>query len=347
MAEPTDSVLLPQFVMKQAVDAGLAAGWIVRESGLPQWAMVGDTARIPSHGYLRTWEVVEHGLGIADAAVRIAECYVVGELGLYDYLFSTAPTLGAGLAVCGPFIGAISTNFRFEPGPETMQEISFRVAMIDGEGRGRELAMQFALAAIFTRTRLVTAERVDPVRVTFRQSAPRNHASLVEVFGTDAIDFDAPQDGVTFRAADLDLPLRTADARLAAILHRCAQELPALPPRATTCADRLAAVLASALEAGPVTLELVARTLAMSPRTLQRRLAEEDTTWRAQLDRARRLRHEKVCATRQLTQPEKASLLGYGDPRSARRLLKRWRADEAMESCAAESGGTDPDALAC
>ncbi|KAA2265405.1 AraC family transcriptional regulator [Solihabitans fulvus] len=310
--------------MRRAVEAGLESHRLAHECGFPSWAMTNDDVRVPSRLYLRTWEVVEHGLGDADAAVRIAERYVVGEVGLYDYLFTTAPTLGAGLALCGPYVGAISTNFRFEPGPETEQEISFEVAMINGDGRGRDLAMQWALAAIFTRSRLVTGAPVSPTHVAFRQSAPRTHAGLVEVFGTSAIDFDAPVDSVSFRTADLELPLHTADPRLAAILQRYAATLPAPPPRATTWSDHLAVALATALDENSATLDRVARRLLMSRRSLQRRLAEDGTTWRAELDRARRRRYEQAADGEPLTRPEQAALLGYEDRRSALRAVKRW-----------------------
>ncbi|MGF6889428.1 AraC-like DNA-binding protein [Nocardia sp. GAS34] len=324
LVETTDSVLLPQSVMRRAVEAGAEAQRLARDCDFPDWAMTGDDVRVPSGHYLRMWEVVEHSLGDADAAVRVAERYVVGEVGLYDYLFTTAPTLGAGLAICGPYVGAISTNFRFEPGPETEQEISFDVTMINGGGRGKDLAMQWALAAIFTRTRLVTKAQVNPIRVAFRQPAPRSHAGMVEVFGTSTIDFGAPADAVTFHTADLDLPLDTADPRLAAILQQYAATLPAPPPRATTWSDRLALALASALDADSATLDHVARRLAMSSRTLQRRLAEDGTTWRAELDRARHKRYELATAAGRLTRAEQAELLCYDDLRSARRAVKRW-----------------------
>ncbi|MFJ4657723.1 hypothetical protein ACIP5Y_41210 [Nocardia sp. NPDC088792] len=127
-----------------------------------------------------------------------------------------------------------------------------------------------------------------------------------------------------FRTADLELPFVTADARLAAILHRYAATMPASPAQATTWLDRLGAVLADALDARSATLEAVAHGLALSPRSLQRRLAEHDTTWRAELDRARRSRFEKATAGTTLTRSEQARLLGYNDERSARRATRRW-----------------------
>jgi AraC-like DNA-binding protein len=56
--------------------------------------------------------------------------------------------------------------------------------------------------------------------------------------------------------------------------------------------DRFHAVLESAIDSGPPSLEQVAHRLAMSPCTLQRRLREEGTSWREELERQRQRRVE-------------------------------------------------------
>ncbi|MFE3254463.1 AraC family transcriptional regulator ligand-binding domain-containing protein [Nocardia sp. NPDC059091] len=325
--EATDNVRLPQSILRHAVSAGLEPRQLTRDSGVPTWSLSdGEEYRVPSAGYLRTWEVVEHGLGNPDAALDIAERYVLGQVGLYDYLFSTAPTLGAGLELCGTYLGAITTNFRMEPGLETEEEVTFEIGMINGEGRGRELAAQWGLAAIFTRSRLVMDGPVSPVRIAFHQRAPRNHDRLVELFGTDAIDFGATADSITVSTADLARPLRTADPRLAEILQRyAATSQPVVPPRATTWTDHLGLVISAALEQDSVTIDQVAARLFLSRRSLQRRLAEHGTTWRTELERARRRRYEQAAVDGPLTRSEQAELLGYKDLRSARRAVERWQ----------------------
>jgi AraC-like DNA-binding protein len=95
-----------------------------------------------------------------------------------------------------------------------------------------------------------------------------------------------------------------------------------LPPEPVTWYGQFRMLLADMLAGGP-TLEAMARRLALSPRSLQRRLAEHGTTWRAELDHARRLRAEQCCARARPTMASLARQLGYSDPRSARRALHR------------------------
>jgi AraC-like DNA-binding protein len=316
---PVDSVLLSKFVIESAG----APRTIAAEAKVPDWAIATDHAMVASSCYLRTWELTEHHLDEPAVAFRLARQWVLGRFGLYDYLFSTASTLGEGLGVCGPYMGAISTNFQFSQVGESEQEVSFAVNLLNGAGRGRELAMQFALAAIFTRSRIVTGHDVSPVRVTFRQRAPRRHDEFRAVFGTDQIDFDAPADTVTVRSVDLTLALPGADPVLAGILRHHAASLPAPPSCPMTWIDQFRELLPALLNKGPVSLELAANRMATSPRTLQRRLADAGTTWRRELDLARQT---QVLRAGTVAMPDLAHRLGYSDARTLRRAMRRWTA---------------------
>jgi AraC-like DNA-binding protein len=67
----------------------------------------------------------------------------------------------------------------------------------------------------------------------------------------------------------------------------------------------------------------VARMLAVSPRTLQRRLADESTSWRAELDAVRRERATALLRQGTTTDAT-AQRLGYSGSRALRRALRRW-----------------------
>ncbi|MCV7066529.1 AraC family transcriptional regulator ligand-binding domain-containing protein [Mycolicibacterium farcinogenes] len=316
------SAPLPRFVLAHSSAAELDPRQLALEAGISGRLLSGTDVKVRSAKYLRLWELVEHGLADNDVAVRMAERCTIGELGLFDYLFSTAPTVGAGMATLCQFAGAVSNNFRMTPGTTTDGEAEFRTEMSQGEGRGCELGMQFALAATMVHTRIATGSSLSALRVTFRQTSPRNHRGLIDVFGTTNIDFDADMDSITLRTADLELPFRTADPRLAAVLHKFAAVLPA-PPHPTEWSERVAAVLAASLDNSTTSLPFVARQLHVSQRTLQRRLAEAGTTWRKELDRARKLRLEQQATSPRSAQ---ADALGFADARGVRRAARRWAA---------------------
>jgi len=68
----------------------------------------------------------------------------------------------------------------------------------------------------------------------------------------------------------------------------------------------------------------VARALGVSRRTLARRLAETDTSFRALLDSELKARARRLLSSQKLSRPEMAEQLGYRDPTSFSRACRRW-----------------------
>jgi AraC-like DNA-binding protein len=95
--------------------------------------------------------------------------------------------------------------------------------------------------------------------------------------------------------------------------------------------DAVREILAAQLDRRALTLPSAARALAVSARTLQRRLAEEGTSWRAELDAARRERTAQLLG-RGRTKDATAASVGYSDSRALRRAVRRWQRDEVDAS---------------
>jgi AraC-like DNA-binding protein len=81
--------------------------------------------------------------------------------------------------------------------------------------------------------------------------------------------------------------------------------------------------VAPRLDGTSPSLRTVARILAVSTRTLQRRLAEEGTNWQAVLDTVRRDRAAQLLR-QGLTHEVTATRVGYSSSRALRRALHRW-----------------------
>ncbi|APA96767.1 AraC family transcriptional regulator ligand-binding domain-containing protein [Nocardia seriolae] len=290
----SDSVLLPRFVLARAAAAGLDPARLARAAGIPGWLLADGESRVSSDYFPRLWELFEFELNDSEATLRATGSYRLGEFGLIDYLISTAETVGAGFGALGPYMGAVSTNFRIEPSAQTETESTFDDYTVNAEGRGRDLSVQMALTTLISRMRQTTGRPMDPVRLELRERPPRSLAAFTEQFGTARLNFGAPIDRITFRTGDFDQPQITADPRLAAVLRRHAVTMPPPAPRVTEWPDRVATVLAEVLDETDPLLDEVARRLYTSPRTLQRRLAESGTTWRLEVDRARKRHFERL-----------------------------------------------------
>jgi AraC-like DNA-binding protein len=330
-----DTLMFPRYLLGAAAAAGADARQLARDARLPAWALNAGRAMLPSRYAMALFELAERALGDPDIAMTVVERHRVGELDLFDYLFTTAGTLREGLKADGRYTHLVTTRLERRVEAETDRETTYSYRQAERGGRGEDLCLQFSVAALYARARAATGQPVRPVRVAFAQSAPRSHRRLAEALGTSNIDFGAPVTTFTFSARDLESPMRGADPGLARILDRYAASLPTPPP--VTWHGHFQRLLTRSIEAGSPSLESVARRMAVSPRTLQRQLAVHGTSWRAELNAARQRQAEKARKSGTASTAALARQLAYSDPRSVRRALRRW--DDG-----APTGSPRPDA---
>lgn len=180
-----------------------------------------------------------------------------------------------------------------------------------------------AMAEMFARdlavhTAMITGAPIDGVRVRLR-AVPRDRARLASLLGV-APEVGAPIDEVLFPRAALDLPIPRADAAVARFLERYLDERLARLP-----ADSPIARVRAAIEAllPSVALSKVARRLGASPRTLQRRLATEQTSFADLVEEVRRARALALVEAG-ASIAEIAWMLGYSEPSAFHRAFRRW-----------------------
>jgi AraC-like DNA-binding protein len=317
-----DTVIGARYLLGAAAAGGADARQMARDARLPPGALTAGEAMLPSRHVMLLWELAERALEDPHIALTVADRHRVGELDLFDYLFTTAATLREGLEIAGRYRHLITTCNQRRVEAETDRDITYSYRHVEPGGRGEELCLQFNVAVLYARARAATGQPVFPARVAFAQPAPRSRRRLAEALGTRQVDFGAPVTTFTFSARDLDLPMRGADPVLARILNRYAACLS--PPPPVTWHGRFRRLLAQSLETGSPSLASVARRMAVSPRTLQRQLAELGTTWRAELDAARQRQAARARETGAVSMAGLARQLAYSDPRSVRRALRRW-----------------------
>jgi AraC-like DNA-binding protein len=317
-----DSVEMSRLVLGMAAVRGADARMLARDAGLPTWLLGVDQAMIASGRHARLWELAEHALEDPCAGLSAVRHHRVGDLDLYDYLFTTAATLGEALQASGEFFHLVSTNCSLRPETHASGDTTYSYRHALPGGRGEELWTQFSVAGFCARIGAATGRRVVPADIAFAQPPPRSYQAFIEMFGTRRIEFGATVSSFTLQAQDLDLPMPGADPQLAQILRRYAATLPRPVP--AVWLDYFRQALAEAIGDSTPSLAALSRRLAVSTRSLQRRLAEHGTSWRAELEAARRDRAQRAFRDGAPSADRLARQLGYADPRSVRRALRRW-----------------------
>ncbi|MEV0361834.1 AraC family transcriptional regulator [Nocardia fusca] len=281
----------------------------------------GELDRVPMSSLVRLWELLAHtgpraGLAVVDDAP-------LGRLSTWDYLITTSATLTESLRAAQPYHRLVTgAAERFQLGYQDGLTISYRTTAQDPATSS--IVNEYVLGYYLRRAREALDRPVTPARVTFGHPAPPEHRALVEIFGTRRIEFDAPADTITFTPADAEAPLVRSDPALAELLRGHADLVLATARPIPGPLDAFRHALAAALDAGDPGLAVVASRLAISPRSLQRRLAEHNSSWRRELDLLRYRRAEALLDSG-LTTTTVATRLGFTDDRALRKAFHRWR----------------------
>ena len=159
------------------------------------------------------------------------------------------------------------------------------------------------------------------------RSAELPHAPIspvdryTEAFGVD-VRFRAPVAALRLDEHVLDARFTAADEaiRQVALTHLAAHHT---NPEGLA-AVRVRGALTEGLGAVPPSLPQVARLLAVHPRTLQRRLAAEETSFEAILDDVRRVAAARYVTGTDLPFAQIASLLGFSEQSALSRAVRRW-----------------------
>jgi AraC-like DNA-binding protein len=130
--------------------------------------------------------------------------------------------------------------------------------------------------------------------------------------------------GLTLTREAWHLPLQRRDAVLRNWLERKAAQILASQAGQEGVAMEVRRLLAAPANGSVTSVEAVARRLAMSPRTLQRRLSEEGTSFDSLREEMRKQTAETFLADRTLSVSEVAFLLGFSEPGAFHRAFKRW-----------------------
>lgn len=129
---------------------------------------------------------------------------------------------------------------------------------------------------------------------------------------------------IVFVAEDAKRPFLTTNASMWAflelVLHRRLADL----DERTPMSERVSAALHELLPSGRGQIGDLARALGVSTRTVQRRLGEENTTFRDVLDETRSRLAQHYLQQTQLTIAEVAFLIGYDDPNSFYPAFRSW-----------------------
>jgi AraC-like DNA-binding protein len=279
------------------------------------------SARVPS----QKWDALARDMAkhLPDPAfaLRAAHCWHPSNLGALGFAWLSSSTLRTGLQ-------RVARYWRLLGERSSVELVDVPAGLKLAFDSGRTDLVVAPLTATFTVSLLVSMCRMNhgdalrPVEITFEQAEPASAESYRAHFGCP-VRFGAPEDSFTLSCGDADEPLPTANRQIAGTLDWVmTQQLAQLDRRDVV--TRCKATLLDQLASGDLSEEEMAAKLHMSRRTLQRKLADAETTYQRLVDDTRR-----DLALRYIEDPHRSItditfLLGFSQQSAFTRAFRRW-----------------------
>jgi AraC-like DNA-binding protein len=297
---------------------------LARAAGLDPAALDSDDELIAEQGVATALELAAHELRCPDLGLRMAGRQDITMLGSLAVALQHSPTLGDALECTSRYLFVHSRSLTLTLGEDPAGEPGLRAlhygpASAAGPVQGTDCGLGFVHRAIGFLAGGPYGLR--GVELPYRPAAP---LTAHEAFFGAPVRVGRVRDYAALRlpSALLTRPVGRVDdslRRLAlAFLAEQAQGV------ADTMTSRVRAAVQESLGTRPVATRTVAALLALHPRTLQRHLEAEGTTFGAVVDDVRRATGRRLLLTTDLPVGQIAALLGFAEQSALSRAARRW-----------------------
>lgn len=300
---------------------GLSAAQLCQEAGIDVGVLEDPDARV-LHDQINTlWLAAEARHGDPHLGVKVALGIEPRAINVASYLLMSSRTVGEGVERVTRFQRLISQASRIFVEPQGSQ-VLIRFGFAGGDLQVSRHQVE-STGLIYTRfLHWISGGSFRPDAVHFRHPRPPARFDYEAAFGAPC-SFEQAADALVASRAALETPSVHANAEMNELHETVAHRRLARLGEAGI-APRIKALLLLRPEEGRPSIAQLAKQLAMSPRTLQRRLAQEGTTFEKVLEGMRR----ELAMGRLLHSDdsvgEVAYLTGFSEASAFIRQFKQW-----------------------
>ncbi|MBM7061927.1 AraC family transcriptional regulator [Pseudomonas sp. UL073] len=303
-----------------AISQQLEPARMLREVGLPEDVLEHPDSLIAYHRFTALINLSAKASGNPAFGLQFGLHQGVGVFGSLLYLARNTQNVGEALHDLSRYYHVHSTSA--EVALQRQGEYALLGYSTDEENlRGNSQISELAMGVGLQLMRTLLGTRWQPEAVLFQHaplSAPAVYQRLLGVKPRFNCDVDAWM----FDAKLLDIPLDSADRELHRLIqqhldiisHMDSRELPGYVQQ----------LMRKLLPSGRVTIEYIADVMRLSPRTLQRHLAAEGTSFQQLLEQTRQAMTVRYMKESDISLIQLTEILGYTDQSTFTRAFQRW-----------------------
>jgi len=301
-------------------DLNISVQDVLRHAQLPLDLLLRKTPTVTADEYFRFWDGLAHVSKNEPAfALRLTQNINAKTTDPAIIAFLSSSDLNMALkriAHYKPIVAPVRLNIE-----QNDQQTIVTFAGLPKNGSLPTLFVAFELAFWVQLARIATREQVHPEAVHVSLDLPELEA-YEAFFGVRIRRDDVNK--VTFSAVDAQKPFLTENHAMWAILEPAFNKRMEDLTQDASYRDQVRACLIEMIASGEYAMSSVASKLAISSRTLQRRLRQEGTTFQKVLDELREELARHYLSATDYTSAEISFLLGYEEPNSFFRAFRAW-----------------------
>lgn len=298
-------------------ELGLDRQALLDAAGLTMAAVEDPDGRLTVEQVARLWKAALDTSDDPSLGLRMALAVPFGAYRVIDFLAASAPTVGEGIMRMARYFPLVNAALAWDishDGP---------LVRVTLEQPGAPEGLPRSLIVTVLHLRHAAGVRWPLVDVTCTFPAPPDTRGYEAALGCP-VRFGQPRNAFVMTRATWELPSGAASCELHKTLEGHAARMLASLDATRVTSTRVAELIVEELEGGDPSLARIARRMALSPRTLQRRLADEQTTFADVLDETRRHVAQAYVKDRGLALTEVAYLLGFSEQSAFSRAFQRW-----------------------
>lgn len=305
---------------------GVAPSALLARAQLTPEVLAQRDQRIAASAYLALLGEGVRLTGDDSFGLHLGESVRPGYYGVLGYLIMSCATLADALHRQARYAALVGNLGRLglddeppRPGCEALVAHSWQPLLPQQQ---RQLSEE-TLAGWVCFGRWISGLDIPPTEVRFQHPAPADTREHERIFRCPVL-FGQADNALVFPRRLLSVPLGQADAQVRSMLDAYAERLLGELNQGRSVLDRARLELARQLpEQGP-DLEAIAAALALSPRTLQRRLREAGLSFSQLVDETRQQLVLHYLRDPALELAEIAFLVGFSEAGSLARAFRRW-----------------------
>jgi len=319
---PKISIAATTGLLDVITDAGGNLDQILHELGLERSVLTNPEGFISASIFARFLELASQATADDCLGLHFGERYNPKNIGPVIYVTLNSPTIGAAFENVERYLTLHNEAAKWFTTIDG-ERAYLRYELVD---LGIETPRQFheaSMAVALTTLRMMAGSHWAPQEIHFTHESPLRTSEHARLFAAPA-RFGCETNAFVVDREFLERQVPAADPRLYKILRRYLDRVLSEMPREDNFLASMRKAIAEEMRDGDPKLARVAKQLATSPRTLQRRIKEHGFNYKQLTDDTRRRFAMKYLKDRNHTLTQIAFLLGYSEVSAFNRAFKRW-----------------------